>query len=113
MKKLREFFEALSQWIQLICLIVYIVVMFILILKILEPMSMAITFMIAAILTIHTFGRKLLVTGAFVGIFLYVLSWPVTGKYGLCIGLSVWATGFFLWFWAVYQSFKSIPQRIS
>ena len=105
MKKLKEVIEVVSQWVRLIMLIICTLVTFGSILKILEPLSMAITFLFVLVLTVHAFERKWLGIVSLFGIAIYILSWPVTGKYGLYIGLSVWTVGFFTWLWAVYRSF--------
>ena len=103
---MKKYIEAITQLTQLIFMIVCAGVVFLMTFKILEPLSPIITFFLVLGLTLHTFKRTWLGVLSLVGIVIYILSWPVTGRYGLAIGLSIWTTGFLLWFWSVYRSFN-------
>jgi hypothetical protein len=109
-RKLKEVFDAISQWTVLIGFIAGMMLFFCMFLKTLEPLSPVITFLVVAGFTLHTFKRTWLGIASICGIVVYLLSWPVTGKYGLVLGLSVWITGFFLWLWSVYRSFVYNPR---
>ena len=103
---IRKHFSSFVGWVQVIGFIAYALCMFFIMLAILDLMWPITTIFVVGILTMQTFERKLLGIASIGGSAIYASSWPMTDKFGLLIGLTIWSAGVFLWFWSICRSFQ-------
>ena len=79
------------------------------VLDILAMLSPVITILLVAIFTKVACRRRETAIMSLGGIFLYAMSWPMTGIYGQIPGGLVFLFGFCAWIWAIPISFDPRP----
>jgi hypothetical protein len=104
LEALKERIATVYGWAKCIAFIATMIACSLMFLRAIEPCWPIFSLAFFGGLTLVTFGYKWSGIASVAGIMIYIASWPITHHFGLAIGLSVWATGVILWFWAVYKS---------
>ena len=87
-----------------IVLILFGIVMVLSFLKVLQPLSQAITLLVVIYFTAITFTSWKRAMLSLTGILLYIASWPIAEHYGIWASAPTIILGFSLWVFAIYKT---------